>query len=148
MQFKVDENLHSDAALLLRQHGHDARTVQEQRSRGGPDSAIAHVCQQEERAILTLDLDFSDNRTYPPGEYFGIIVLRPRTQARPAVLSMIRQIFHFWIRSRSRGISGLCKGIVYGFARDSVHHKHVKIGHNPVSPWQGRARRTIGGVPL
>jgi hypothetical protein len=29
MQFKIDENLHSDAADLLRQHGHDALTVYE-----------------------------------------------------------------------------------------------------------------------
>ncbi len=30
MQFKIDENLHADAADLLRQHGHDALTVFEQ----------------------------------------------------------------------------------------------------------------------
>jgi hypothetical protein len=30
MRFKVDENLHSDFADLLRQHGHDALTVYEQ----------------------------------------------------------------------------------------------------------------------
>jgi hypothetical protein len=30
MQFKIDENLHSDAGELLRQHGHDALTVYDQ----------------------------------------------------------------------------------------------------------------------
>ena len=52
MQFKIDENLHSDAADLLRRHGHDALTVHEQGLRGGADSDIADVCRREERAIL------------------------------------------------------------------------------------------------
>lgn len=30
MQFKIDENLHSDVADLLRKHGHDALTVFDQ----------------------------------------------------------------------------------------------------------------------
>ena len=62
MQFKIDENLHSDAADLLRQRGHDAPTVFAQGLRGQPDSDIASVCQQEARTIVALDLDFSDIR--------------------------------------------------------------------------------------
>jgi predicted nuclease of predicted toxin-antitoxin system len=81
MQFKIDENLHSDAANLLRQHGHDALTVHEQGLRGEADVDIASVCRQEERAIVTLDLDFSDIREYPPEEYYGIVVLRLNTRA-------------------------------------------------------------------
>ena len=68
MQFKIDENLHSDAADLLRQHGHDALTVHEQGLRGHTDMDIANVCQQEARAIVTLDLDFADIRVYSPGD--------------------------------------------------------------------------------
>jgi hypothetical protein len=30
VEFKIDENLHSDAAGLLRRHGHDAVTVYDQ----------------------------------------------------------------------------------------------------------------------
>ena len=75
MLFKIDENLHSDAADLLRQHGHDALTVHEQGLQGGADSDIADVCRHEERAFVTLDLDFSDIRNYPPKDYHGIIVL-------------------------------------------------------------------------
>jgi len=85
MQFKIDENLHSDAADLLRQHGHDALTVFDQGLRGHADGDIASVCQQESRTIVPLDLDFSDIRVYPPGDYEGIIVLRYRVADWPVV---------------------------------------------------------------
>ena len=89
MQFKVDENLPVEAAESLRDAGHDAVTIHDQRMVGEPDPQIAAACQSESRAIVTLDLDFSDIRTYPPGDYHGIIVLRPRTQAKPAVLNLM-----------------------------------------------------------
>ena len=81
MKFKIDDNLHTDAAALLRQHGHDALTVYDQGLQGEADSEIASVCQHEQRVILTLDLDFSDIRHYPPTVYHGIIVLRLTTKA-------------------------------------------------------------------
>ena len=92
MQFKIDENLHSDAADLLRQCGHDAFTVFEQGLRGEADTEIANVCRQEARAIITLDLDFSDIRTYPPDEYFGMVVLRLGCQEKSHVLKVLEQL--------------------------------------------------------
>lgn len=58
MQFKIDENVHSDVADLLRQQGHDALTVYDQGLQGGSDANIVAVCRQEQRTLLTLDLDF------------------------------------------------------------------------------------------
>jgi predicted nuclease of predicted toxin-antitoxin system len=81
MQFKIDENLHADAAELLRQHGHDTMTVHEQGLQGGADADIANVCRQEGRVMITLDLDFSDVRHYPPEDYQGLIVCWIRPQA-------------------------------------------------------------------
>lgn len=66
MMFKIDENLPVEAAEILRQAGYDASTVVEQRLGGKPDSDIASVCQQEGRALITLDTDFGDIRAYPP----------------------------------------------------------------------------------
>ncbi len=65
MKFKIDENLHSDAADLLKQHGYDARTVVDQGLRGHPDTDIARICRQESRIIVTLDLDFSTFGSIP-----------------------------------------------------------------------------------
>ncbi|MBW3600859.1 MAG: DUF5615 family PIN-like protein [Planctomycetes bacterium] len=92
IQLKIDENLHSDAASLLRQRGHDVLTVHEQGLKGHADVDIANVCRQEERTIITLDLDFSDIREYPPGDYHGIIVLRLKNQSRASVLNVLGRI--------------------------------------------------------
>jgi len=92
MLFKVDENLPIEAALSLQSAGHDAVTVQDQRMVGEPDPRLAHVCQLEGRALVTLDLDFADIRAYPPNDYRGLIVLRPRTQSKPLVVSLVTTI--------------------------------------------------------
>jgi len=92
MRFKIDENLPTEAAETLRDAGHDVLTVHDQQMAGDPDPQIAAVCKSEQRALVTLDLDFSDIRTYPPGHSPGIVVLRPRTQARPTVLALVGQL--------------------------------------------------------
>ena len=91
-QFKIDENLHEDAAELLRQHGHDTMTVHEQGLQGGADADIANACRQEGRAVITLALDFSDVRHYPSGDYQGLVVLRLNDQSRASVLNIIGRI--------------------------------------------------------
>lgn len=92
MRIKIDENLPIEAAVLLRQAGHDALTIRDQQMVGHPDPQVAAICQLEQRVLLTLDLDFADIRAYPPADYFGIIVLRPRSQAKTVVLELIDQM--------------------------------------------------------
>jgi predicted nuclease of predicted toxin-antitoxin system len=111
MRFKVDENLHDDVAAAFRAAGHDARTVFEQGLRGQSDQDLAWVCRQEQRAIVTLDLDFANIRTYPPENFSGLIVLRVVSQSRPHVLEVLSPILkllkreplsgHLWIVSEA-----------------------------------------------
>jgi predicted nuclease of predicted toxin-antitoxin system len=89
MRFKTDENLPVEIAALLRQQGHDAVTVGDEGLAGVADVAVAVVCQAEKRVIVTLDLDFSDIRRYPPENYAGIIVLRPVLQLIPMLERMM-----------------------------------------------------------
>lgn len=92
MRFKIDENLPVEVAELLRAKMHDSITIFDQHMIGELDPKVAGVCKLEERAIITLDLDFSDIRTYPPGEYAGIIILRPRTQSKADVLALVDKV--------------------------------------------------------
>ena len=62
MKFKVDENLPIEAAELLRQAGYEATTVHEEKLSGSTDLNLASICQQESRALVTLDVDFADIR--------------------------------------------------------------------------------------
>lgn len=92
MKFKIDENLPAEVAGLLRKQEHDAVTVLEQHLGGSPDSNIAVICQQEGRALVTLDIDFADIRFYPPEQYPGIIVLRLERQDKPHVLDIFAHV--------------------------------------------------------
>jgi predicted nuclease of predicted toxin-antitoxin system len=89
MRFKTDENLPIQIADWVRQQGHDALSVAEQGLAGFADPAVAAVSQVEKRAIVSLDLDFSDIRRYPPENYAGIIILRPVVQMIPALERMM-----------------------------------------------------------
>lgn len=107
MKFKVDENLPLEVASLLEENGHHSVTVSEQNLGGEPDIRIADVCRMEKRALITLDTDFSDIRTYPPNDYHGLVVLRLRKQDKTHVLSVLSQLMdilrkepidhHLWI---------------------------------------------------
>ncbi len=92
MKFKVDENMPVEVAALLAGAGHDALTVPDQQLGGRPDPDVATVCRQEARAVVTLDLDFSDIRAYPPADYAGIIVLRLARLDKHRVLSAVQRL--------------------------------------------------------
>jgi predicted nuclease of predicted toxin-antitoxin system len=92
MRFKVDENLPVEVAQLFRVAGHEAATVLDQDLRGRDDRTGAIVCQQEARALVTLDLDFADIRTYPPAHHAGMLVLRLQRQDKPHVLEVFARV--------------------------------------------------------
>ena len=89
MQFKIDENLPVEVAEMLQSAGHDALTVLDQEMKGWQDPGVALVCQSEKRALVTLDFDFADIRTYLPQDYPGILVLSLKRQDKPTILKAL-----------------------------------------------------------
>ena len=92
MKFKVDENLPTEIVDVLRRAGHDAMTVVDQGMGGHGDPGLAEVCAREHRALLTLDLDFSNVHAYPPERYAGIIVLRLRRQDKQSAVDAVQSL--------------------------------------------------------
>ena len=92
MRFKVDENLPVEVVQLFREAGHEAATLLDQDLGGRDDRAVATICQQEARVLVTLDLDFADIRTYPPAHHAGIMVLRLQRQDKPHVLEVFVRV--------------------------------------------------------
>ncbi len=84
MRFLTDENLPRIAVELLRELGHDVLDIREASMGGASDLQVAEVAMEEQRILVTQDLDFANILQYPPDEYAGIVVLRvPRpTQHR------------------------------------------------------------------
>ena len=92
MKFKIDENLPSELAELLVSAGHEADTVFDEGLAGESDDRILTACQKEKRVLVSLDLDFSNVRAYPPREYDGLVVLRLYRQDKPYVLDTFLKI--------------------------------------------------------
>ncbi|HTL51895.1 MAG TPA: DUF5615 family PIN-like protein [Planctomycetota bacterium] len=103
IRFKVDENLPHDAVELLRTHGHDALSVSEQHLTGASDDKIASVCMQEKRALITLDLDFSDLRRYQPSQTAGIVVLRLAHQDKASIVATLTNLLPLLATSAPQG---------------------------------------------
>jgi predicted nuclease of predicted toxin-antitoxin system len=92
MRFKVDENLPREVCDLLNRAGHDAISVGEQGLGGANDARMYKRCQDEKRALITLDADFANVRAYEPNSSSGVIVLRLARQEKQRVLDVVASI--------------------------------------------------------
>ena len=90
--FKIDENLPVEAVQLFTDAECDAAHALDQELGGATDQEVIDKCKDEGRVLVTLDLDFSDIRTFPPADYAGIVVLRPARQDKSHVLSVVGRL--------------------------------------------------------
>lgn len=77
IRFKLDENFSPSLTSLFHQSGYDAESVLEEQLSGSADENIYQVCLQENRCIVTLDLDFANILRFPAEKTQGIVVIRP-----------------------------------------------------------------------
>lgn len=92
MKCKLDENIPVELSAIFYQAGIDAITVLDEELSGVTDAILFEVVQAEKRVLITMDLDFSDIRNYPPTCHAGIIVLRPRSQDILSIQLIIRRL--------------------------------------------------------
>ena len=79
MKLKLDENLSCHLKPALLKLGHDVLTAADENLLSRPDTEIAQAAKNEQRILLTLDVEFADLRKYPPGCHPGIILFRPHS---------------------------------------------------------------------
>ncbi len=93
MRVKLDENLGTRTQDLFCAQGHDVQTVHSQELQGCADKHLHEVCCQEQRCLVTLDLDSADVTRFPPGRAKGIVVIRvPQNPRLPLLGQLIRQL--------------------------------------------------------
>jgi predicted nuclease of predicted toxin-antitoxin system len=103
VKFKLDENLSPSLAILFAASGHDAHSVVQQALGGQSDDRVIDVCNREQRALVTLDLGFSNILSYPPAAFAGIIVLRLSNQAHVSLKSALQSILELLPREPLAG---------------------------------------------
>ncbi|MDM7998106.1 MAG: DUF5615 family PIN-like protein [Acidobacteriota bacterium] len=69
MKLKLDENLSRHLKPVLAGLGHDVLTAADENLLSHPDTEIAQAAKEEQRMLLTLDIEFADLRKYPPGSH-------------------------------------------------------------------------------
>ncbi len=90
MRFKVNENLPAEVAVELRLHGHSAETVVGEGLAGVADPAVVEVARAEDRVLLTLDKGIANLLRYPKGAHSGVVLFRPGSVGRRAVLAFVK----------------------------------------------------------
>src|SRR5688572_15247060 len=103
MRFKIDENLPAEIAEDLRSAGHEADTVASEGLAGAADPDILARVKTELRTILTLDKGMANIRQYPPDEYPGIVLFRPTTTGRQAIVNFVRKYLPTLLQSDLAG---------------------------------------------
>jgi predicted nuclease of predicted toxin-antitoxin system len=80
MRLKLDENLGQRTSEVFKRRGHDVSTVPEQKLTSASDRDLIEDCRNEERCLVTLDLDFGNPLLFHPAAFAGIAVLRLPTR--------------------------------------------------------------------
>ena len=122
MRFKIDENLPQEVAGFLRDAGHDAMTALDQGLSGAQDQRIFDVCVTEGRTLVTLDLDFSDIRAYPPQNTPGIVILRLKRHDKRGVMKRVGEILPLFKKESIKTTCGSLRKAACGFAATYKNH--------------------------
>lgn len=99
MKFKIDENLPSEFAAILHGAGFEADTVADEKLSGAADALLAQHVRTSHRVLITLDMDFANIHSYPPVSHAGIVVLRPRSQDKMTLLSLLQILIPALLKS-------------------------------------------------
>ena len=78
MKFKLDENTPNILKKILKEKGiNDVFNVRDEALGGSSDHILAKVCKEEERILITLDMDFSKPKLHKISSLYGVIIIKP-----------------------------------------------------------------------
>ena len=113
MKFKLDENFGTRTQNIFQAAGFDVHTVNQESLGGASDQQLYQICQDEQRCLVTLDMDLANVLRFPPETTEGIVVIRlPRNPSLPILEKLVQQFLdvlegqtikgHLWIVEMGR----------------------------------------------
>lgn len=87
MKLKLDENLGRGGFEVFQRAGHDVSSIHLQGMDGATDQEVFEVCRAERRAVVALDLDFSNPLAFDPRPKAGVAVVRLSRNPTPSDLA-------------------------------------------------------------
>jgi predicted nuclease of predicted toxin-antitoxin system len=94
VKFKLDENLPFELVTDLQGMGHDADTVVDEGLGGADDPTVVDAAFASDRILLTLDKGIANLGRYPVHQHAGVVLFRPNTSGRGAVIAFVRERLH------------------------------------------------------
>jgi hypothetical protein len=94
VKFKLDENLPVELVTDLHGLGHDADTVMDDGLCGAADPSVLAVALAADRILFTLDKGIANLHRYPIHEHAEVVLFRPDTWGRGAVIAFVRERQH------------------------------------------------------
>jgi predicted nuclease of predicted toxin-antitoxin system len=90
MRFKLDENLPYELAEDLTRLGYDTDTADSEGLSGAEDATIVQAATSSGRVLMTLDKGIASLLKYPLNQHQGVVLFRPDSSGRRAVLTFVR----------------------------------------------------------
>ena len=120
MKFLADMGISPRVVEELLQNGHDAVHLAEQELNRMVDSDILQKARQEERILLTHDLDFGELLAASGGELPSVVILRLRDMRAPNVSKHLFSII-------DQQAEALTKGAVLSVTEQKVRIRRLTI---------------------
>jgi len=90
MKIKLDQNLSIHLREALAELDHDVDTVFDEGLSGVDDLNVLQAAILQHRILFTLDTDFPNLKTFPPGTHSGIVVFRPPRQGALTLAKFVK----------------------------------------------------------
>ncbi len=122
MKFLADMGISQHSIAWLQKQGHDALHVRELGMQRAPDADILKLAHDEQRILLTLDLDFGYLMAVSRAKLPSVIIFRLGNETSEFIVTRLREAL-------DRCSDDLQKGAIL-----SVEEAAIRVRHLPIDP--------------